>query len=987
MRVAAGLALTLLLVACTDSRAPPPETALRDSSAGAMGRVPARLLAAAESVYFRSEYDSAWTLYRQARDRARSLHDSTSEARALTWLGLTAWRQGRYADARRLGEEALALKLRLGLAADLFRSYNALGLLAWNEGRLEDATALFDTAGHRAAAIGDAKGGGVAAGNLALVHTELGEFAAARRGFLAARDAGHSAGDARVEGNALTNLGMLAIRVGDPGAAIPFLHEARRRYGTIGYVTGDQNALGQLGTAYAALGEPRLAIAALDSALAQAREQGLKQDEASDLEALAEQHRAAGDYQRALDLYAEAMQIDVELGANVELGADRRSVAEIHAALGDYELADEYARLALESHTKAGARYEALADQLLLAELAHRAGQRGEAVRCWSEARRLARQLGTRAARLPVALAEARSADRARENLRVLRVLDETARDLSAGGFEVEWEAHTLRSRALARLGRLREAEAAGRQAVAAVERVRGNYGSGLLRTSYAAERLGAYTELVRVLVRQRRVADAFEVSDAARGRALLEHLLSSKTDSGVSPVAGEDLLRQISQLAFNVDSLERELAEDTDSGTVQAIRFMSTRLERARADYEGRYVRAAEQRSRDPLLGVGQLRALDLQSALRPDEAILEYLVTPERVIGFAVTHDTVVVFETALTAENLESRIRLAREMIRRKDDPPALAAPVLAALYDALIAPAVRSGALAATHRLVVVPHGVLAYLPFAALRDSGGVYLVRRYSLLFLPSAAALPVLRRVDRSRPTGAAAMSAAVFAPDPDRFPATRGEAAAVRRAVRGALVLLGDGATEARVRGALAEARLVHVAGHGMMNAANPLFSRVELHPGSGERADDDGRLEVHEVLDVQVASGLVFLSGCETGLGRTGSTVFARGEDFTSLAQAFLHAGAQDVVATLWPVEDEGAAVFAAAFYGELGQTPAADALARAQRRLLSQPRYSAPFYWAAYELSGDGGALAEQRAPAVSVTPKHPSSVVTLTRSEP
>src|SRR5262249_32952026 len=144
--------------------------------------------------------------------RADSLRDSVALARARTWLGLIAYKHGDYATARRLGEAALALKRRLDLKRDLFRSYNALGLLAWMEGRLRDALTLFDSASAAASGVHDTAGSASASGNRGLVLTELGRFTLARRDFLAARDGGHLLGNARIEGNALNNLGMLAIR-------------------------------------------------------------------------------------------------------------------------------------------------------------------------------------------------------------------------------------------------------------------------------------------------------------------------------------------------------------------------------------------------------------------------------------------------------------------------------------------------------------------------------------------------------------------------------------------------------------------------------------------------------------------------------------------------------------------------------------------------------------------------------------------------------
>ena len=134
--------------------------------------------------------------------------------------------------------------------------------------------------------------------------------------------------------------------------------------------------------------------------------------------------------------------------------------------------------------------------------------------------------------------------------------------------------------------------------------------------------------------------------------------------------------------------------------------------------------------------------------------------------------------------------------------------------------------------------------------------------------------------------------------------------------------------------------------------------MFSRIELAAGDGSGPDDDGRLEVHEVVGLTIHSPLVFLSGCETGLGAAWSTSFDRSEDYATLAQAFLYAGARNVVATLWRVADESAAEFAGRFYAELRSSGAADALASAQRGMIADPRYHAPYYWASYQVSGDG-----------------------------
>jgi tetratricopeptide (TPR) repeat protein len=237
-------------------------------------------------LYYEGEIDSARSILLPVAEKARQAADTVVWARALTWLGLTARRQGDFPKARRLGEQALGLKLAADLSDQLYRSYNALGIIAWQETRLAEAEELFRKALTAARAVGDEKGVAGASGNLGLVHTDLGEFAEARRDFATLRDAGRALGSPLHEANGLTNLGMLDILVGAPLAAIPNLEEARGLYRSEG-LGNEEVAVRQLGDAYAALGELGLAHANYDTALAMARAQGDRQAEAANLEVLA----------------------------------------------------------------------------------------------------------------------------------------------------------------------------------------------------------------------------------------------------------------------------------------------------------------------------------------------------------------------------------------------------------------------------------------------------------------------------------------------------------------------------------------------------------------------------------------------------------------------------------------------------------------------------------------------------------------------------
>lgn len=918
-------------------------------------------IAQAESLYFAGQYDAARTIWTATLGEPQMRNDSALQAHVMMWLGLAAWRLGDYAESRTMGHQSLALKRRLGRSHELSRSYNALGLLARDEGRLTDAAALFDSAMQTAQAAADTAGVNRGAANLALVQLDLGEFSLARSGFETARSAGRAMKDARLEGNALNNLAMLTIRLGDPASAIPMLQEAGRLYGSIDYGTGQQNMLGQLATAYDLLGEPQRAFAVLDSAMRLARAQKLRQEEATNLRIFAELYQAAGDHQRALDYFSQAAALSRALDLKQESGIILRSQARSNAELGRLGAARAAAQEALRIHRNQGAPFEELSDLLLLTELSWSHNDRAAAEAHLRAARALASRLDVTAARADVALTEARIAERAGDWRRVLATLSRASSDLRMARLSNAWDQHALKSRAYAKLSMLDSAAAAGRLAVEAAEKVRGKLGSGVLRTAYTAERASVYGDLAVTLLQIGRPEEAFEVADAARGRALLEHLSTVRRE--VSAPANrfgraEGLLREIDQLISLLRNAEQIPERERSGADNQRVSQLAARLERAEAEYEAIHSRSSSADSREAaIIGVRPTNATEVRNALAGNEALLQYSVFPDRVVVLVVRRDGVRHISISVSAAELSSRVRVARELLGRRAGHAAATDAVMTGLHELLITPLVNAGTLENVRRLVIVPHEALVYLPFAALREGrSGRYLSDTFALLHLASAGALPGLRRNDRR--TAREKSGSVVLAPFPRTLPATRIEAQSIGRMLRKATILLGDKATEAATRDALQKRRMVHVASHGMLNIHNPLFSRIALAPSSAASGTDDGRLELREILDFDVGSSFVFLSGCETGVGTAWSTDFSRGEDYATLGQAFLFSGARSVMATLWRIDDEGAADFAARFYGHLRKNAPPEALALAQREMRGAGRFRAPYYWAPYQVTGSG-----------------------------
>lgn len=920
------------------------------ASAGARAAV-----AAGDSLYGQEHYDSARIMLTGALALARSTGDARAEARALTSLGAIARWAGDLPTARRLTDEGLALKVKHGFVDDYFESYNTLGLITSDEGHDSAAVHLFTQAIDLARAAHDTIDLARALGNLGQSDTYLGDYQAGRMNQRAARADARIAGSKRIEGNALLNEAMIDVYEGEPGSAIALLDTARSVYGGT-YATGDQFLLGQVATAYELTGEDGRAFATLDTALALARRLGLHHQEYEDLRLLGGLHFRVGDYRRAVRYFDQARAGFVGKGYEEDLANTWRGSAEAHLRLDDVREAERDAENALRVHTADGSHLDQLDDLLLLATIGLRTGGLPQAEPRLRAGYAIADRLNTRSARIAVALAEARLADQVHDAPRVLRALRGAAPDLQAGAFGADWEAAALAARAFARLNRLDSAALFGHRAVNAVERLRSDIASPEVRSTYVADRAQVYADLVVVLLRLGKTDEAFSIADQARSQELLEELAYARTSAPRSLTDADQLLRRI-------DSLVERIRENTPARRPErgpawdsANTAIAAELDTARAAYEALLIRVAQERPRAAgVLGGHGVNAQDIRSRVHPGEVLLDYLVTGDQLVVFVLSQARIDVVRQPLAPQSLTARIGVLRDLWGSPNPEWRWGLAAARALHRALVAPVAAAGLLRGATRLLIVPHGVLGQVPFAALQDSAsGHYLAQDFSILELPSASALFVLRGAGAPEWAG----RAEAFAPFPENLPASIREVRALRQAFPGAAIRLGEDASEREVRRALASPQIIHLATHGILNAQNPMFSRIELARPRVPSSDNDGRLEVHEVLGLEVKSPLVFLSGCETGAVEQWTADPVRGVGELTLAQAFLAAGADNVILTLWRIDDIGAAALAGRFYARLGSVQPAEALAAAQREMMRDSLYASPYYWAGYVLSGSG-----------------------------
>jgi CHAT domain-containing protein len=172
---------------------------------------------------------------------------------------------------------------------------------------------------------------------------------------------------------------------------------------------------------------------------------------------------------------------------------------------------------------------------------------------------------------------------------------------------------------------------------------------------------------------------------------------------------------------------------------------------------------------------------------------------------------------------------------------------------------------------------------------------------------------------------------------------------------------VFVGAEAREERLKQEVSGYRILHMATHGILNDAAPMYSQIVLSP-PGREAREDGLLESWEVMGLDLQADLVVLSACETARGR-----YSAGEGMIGLTWALFVAGTPGAVVSQWKVESTSTTELMLEFHrlfksrDARGRTtqPAARALRQAALALMRNPRYRHPFYWAGFVMVGDAG----------------------------
>ena len=869
------------------------------------------------------------------------------------------------------------------------------------EGELEAAKDAYRRAAELARREGDARAESLALHRLGWRFRAEGSTAealAAYRGAAAALERAERREELRdITADLAFGSAVLALALGDPDAAISDFERAADLYEELGDLDRQARAVNESARALERHGRLDDARRAYERALDLARRLGDLGLEGAIINNLGGTYLRLGHHELALDRFAEALTLRRQTGDRVAEGLTliRRGTAErrlgrldnAHASfLEAWRLLREEERLVWTAYALNG---------LGLTELEREDFDRAE--RALRSALTIFRQDRRRRpeANVLLNLGELALAQNEAETTR--RLAEEALRLFDAlADRQGQASAYFARARAERRLGHLAVAERLNRVAIELVESLRRGAVVDPLRMAYLAQRREYYEHAtdLRVALHRRSgaeeetsvdwLAEALAMSERGRARSLLESLAISRDDSA--------------------ETLDPELRKREDEAVE---RLIDLERERVRLD-----VREASRKRREDVerqLRLAALELAEIRQKLRradPDDAdlvrprpfdvdrfrreelnektvLLVLSLGEDRGHLFWIDREKVEVYPLP-GRSRLDRLARLAHEALQDSHKPSAAdqARRMTRELSRVILEPVAHH---LDGQRLVVVAEGALHYVPFAVLPDPRHLdeaeppLLLEHHEIVSLPSASVLEALRRPPTRRPATKtlAAVADPVFTPaDPrldghlpasaatrdldqrlDRLPYTAEEVEAILELLpedEGFSAIGFDAHVELLESGRLAEYRILHIASHGRFDAEYPELSGLELSRFTAAGEPRQGTLYAHQIYDLPLNAELVVLSACRTALGRE-----LRGEGLVGLTRSFFHTGAKRVVVSLWGVDDQATTELMSRFYRHLlrDDLPPAAALRAAQRELRAEPRWSAPYYWAAFILQGD------------------------------
>lgn len=480
------------------------------------------------------------------------------------------------------------------------------------------------------------------------------------------------------------------------------------------------------------------------------------------------------------------------------------------------------------------------------------------------------------------------------------------------------------------------EAIAHFKRAIESIESTRALLQSEEFRSSYFEDKRATYTGLILAYLRTKNFAEAFNYSERARSRAFLD-ILGSKVELSRSGT----LLEHERALQARISVLQAMMAgQDRGSAETPQLR---KELTEAQQDYSAFLAKVRQENSEQAaLMNVEPLNLKQVQDLLDPGVTMLEFFVTRGAVWLWVIERDRLRFVNLPISRVDLVANVTGLRDTIfqfTEKDRFNALSQE----LYKLLIEPALPH---VRGKELLIVPHDVLHYLPYQSLVSSQGKYLIQDYPIYYLSSASLMQFTREKRRASRESALALGNPNLGDESYNLRFAEREAREISQLYPKSTVFVKDQATKSKALTLSGNHDIVHFAVHAQFDEDDPMGSALLL----AKDANDDGRLKVSEIFSMNLKADMVVLSACETGLGKV-----SNGDEIVGMTRAFIYAGTPSVVTTLWKVNDRSSYELMREFYANLKSMKKSEALRQAQ--LTAMKEFPEPFFWAAYQLTGE------------------------------
>ena len=621
--------------------------------------------------------------------------------------------------------------------------------------------------------------------------------------------------------------------------------------------------------------------------------------------------REAGRAEESIAWFNRAIEIDTELKSASDVAFGQRNLGLSYILLGSFNRARELLETALKTSQELGLAYNLAWCHFGLGDIAMRESK-------WQDAEAAYR----------------------------------AALTISEKSFlqDFVWRAHAGIGLVRLRQDDVASAESSFRSAVGVIEALRAGLKSESSRSGFQADQgvQSVYADLVRVLMRQGKVEESWQISERSRARAFIDSLGNKEVQ--FSDPESTKLVDQERRAKSDLELAQRRLALSSAGGSIgssgQASReSLEAAVARLRSEHEAILRQMSE---RNPQLTqfivVDAISVGELDKLMPRGTAVVEYMLNTDEIYVWVIKDGKISGKAIPADQAKIAQKIEEFRLLLQNYSTTEFLGRE----LADTLLRPVEEM--IRGAERLAIVPHSSLHYLAFAALPHDGK-FLVDSFPIFYLESAtvARFTLGARTETKRdPQGLRIV--ALGNPDVGKalaLPFAEREARSMARYFPAMKKALLADATETFLLENATKADVIHIASHGEFNNAAPAESRLLL----ARDKTNDGSLTIGEIFAMRLNADLITLSACETGLGK-----LASGDEIIGMNRAFFYAGATSLVSSLWRISDVASAVVMKRFYRALSEgNDKAAALRSAQ--MLVREYYPHPAYWAAFRLLGD------------------------------